>query len=265
VKTAAVLSSLITVGSLAFAAGQSRVAVSDAPPTPPLSQDHDQGTRTDNQDSTAMQASVNCATIGEPEWWFTVAHRLPDCVGEAFGDAGILTRGRTILDLNGDGVEERVVPMKRLFDYSQCCPIPCAPWTVSDDWNNTDNSQQLCGDNGYGDSGQPFLFLQELNWTGDTAATTLRPIALRATITYQSNVWVLGMRLIDFIDVDRDGDLDLIVRVLETDAQWSPPKTSWWWMENTFGGGSGFAGADINRDGVVNGKDLAYVISAWTQ
>ena len=53
--------------------------------------------------------------------------------------------------------------------------------------------------------------------------------------------------------MDADGDLDLIGSFYDQG----------FWIENTVKANPPLA-ADINRDGVVDGKDLASVLAAWT-
>jgi hypothetical protein len=61
-------------------------------------------------------------------------------------------------------------------------------------------------------------------------------------------------------DLDDDGDLDLVVQIRVDD--WKA--IHWYWLENTgYEASNGFAG-DVNRDGAVDGKDLAIVLAGWT-
>jgi hypothetical protein len=64
----------------------------------------------------------------------------------------------------------------------------------------------------------------------------------------------------DLHDMDGDGDLDLIVEVWSYDGKSQGPVV---WIENTVKANPPLA-ADINRDGVVDGLDLASVLAAWT-
>lgn len=62
-------------------------------------------------------------------------------------------------------------------------------------------------------------------------------------------------------DLDGDGDLDYVVQLFIDDFA----DESWVWLENTgFEADPPPLAADINQDGVVDGKDLASVLAAWT-
>ena len=61
-------------------------------------------------------------------------------------------------------------------------------------------------------------------------------------------------------DFDGDGDLDYCVQLSVNN--WS--QTPWIWIENTGFEADPPLAADINQDGVVDGKDLAAVLAGWT-
>jgi len=64
------------------------------------------------------------------------------------------------------------------------------------------------------------------------------------------------LNLHSLLDVDGDGDLDIVLSLVGGQGKVV-------WLENTSVADTNVA-ADINGDGVVDGKDLAFVLAAWT-
>jgi hypothetical protein len=163
--------------------------------------------------------------------WLTTVRPLPDCW--SFGGFHYADDQ----DINRDGEVDFVNPVwgVQLMKDGQALPAQCL---------------------GY---------LYTTSWDGSAVEVSYQCIAS----TDQLVQYVAGrfpgqsvaMNEIGWRDLDGDGDLDLIVE-LRVNEQWET--SAWVWLENTgYEASSGLAG-DINRDGAIDGLDLAIVLAGWT-
>jgi hypothetical protein len=270
-KAPAVIASVTIACSFGFAAGQGRTAMPSqdmaTPPVPPK----DSMTRggSGSQGGVAMQVggADDCVVIGEPIWMFGDAHPIPSCLAASWGDAGIIARGRMMVDLNGDGEQDRVVAKHSQQVWTGTELVCLTSYLDSGDfrWCQSDSQRNV-------------LWLETLTWTGNTVTVVRQAICrddtfnmARVRLQDYNPGWdysnLQEWKAIDFRDVDDDGDADLIVKLgggrMQYGTHVQEPFTEYLWLENTASFNTS-GGADVNRDGVVNGQDLAYVLSAWT-
>jgi hypothetical protein len=244
-KTAAVVSSLITVGSLAFAAGQSRVAVSDAPALPPVAiAEHDVGGT--EEGGIAAVAGDACYTLGEPLNWFTKVHLFtsePSCQSSVWGGWGTdFNWARWSGDANADGLRDDLVWMKRTSKgYVHNTPV-----------------YQVCTSTFQGDG--PVWCKAEYSANGGDVSVILRAVLSEDLLLpllqeFEPPLTSTCFFPLDMTDMDGDGDLDMVIRITANGRLA--------WAENTSVANPPLA-ADINNDGVVDGRDLATVLASWT-
>ncbi len=177
------------------------------------------------------------------------------------------------MDINGDGVSERlVVPSatKAPLNPQNCLNFAC-----------TNFSMEVSG-------GDPLEWDSDLGFVTsndgtDCLALTEPPGLILNQVRSVDAGWSLVEQAISFeyesvipdttkdwlifttvFDVDTDGRPDLLCILLDvtTADYWTPPTSSAVWFRNITGPEP--LNADINRDGAVDGIDLAYVLNAWT-
>ena len=273
-KTPAIIVAFTIVGSLAFAAGQARVVPPqspDQPSLPPMSGGKQGGSGGEGGVAMQMGQEDDCVTIGSPLNVFTNIHPFPSCVAQSWGDAGIIARGRTLVDLDGDGDEERL-----FVRFRSWTPTPGGAYECREFYEDSFGNLNGCP----GMESWTILWMETMTWTGTSVAVVHQPL-----LDYWDGLWrcmyrlnqlIPGYqhyldewRLVDLRDIDQDGDLDLVVgligeRYLLPDGGGLEPFSEFLWLENT-ASFNNTVGADVNRDGVVDGKDLAFVLSGWTQ
>jgi hypothetical protein len=234
-NTAAIVSTFTVLGSLAYAAGQGAALGPQPVGAVTRSPVHEDGAVSQRHQGTTMAALAGgdgSCTIGEPLNWFTTPRPLPACFtirSMHYKDAE---------DINRDGEAE-------FIDYVGGVVLSVA---------------------GVAQPGGCVAYITQTNWDGEEVVLTRHCVASSESVaTYAAErfpdqtvttYFDSGLR-----DIDKDGDLDL---VLMLDMQAPPHYPYYVWLENTGYEASNGVAADINRDGVVDGKDLASVLAAWT-
>ncbi len=251
------------VGSLAYAAHQGRPVSAQPDGAAVHSSNHEGlvlGQRPKGHAMAALGGGGEC-TIGEPLNWFTNVHVLPECAVHVWRysrfDSGVLSD-----DVDGNGRKDTLAIMRYVNDqdgilgYRVAEDLALTPSSGNADW-------ACC-------IGTHALFLVSTHFEGSTTSVSLVPVmegsVLQAAMCQVADCSSLENNSIfpvDLTDMDGDGDLDLVVRL----GWWDPTNDNWQyrvvWIENTVKANPPLA-ADINRDGVVDGKDLAAVLAAWT-
>ena len=255
-KSPAIIVAFTIVGSLAFAAGQARVMppqVPDQPSLPPMIGSKQGGSG--GEGGVAMQVGdeAECVVLaGEPLNWFTEVHFVNyannNCYSWTFQLGGVFGANGAAGDVDRDGVPDRLALMANGN-------------LVAPGWIGNFNLQT-------------FLSGSLVKWTshvvdGDlrfTAHPVVSPAVLQlmrdriclftcGNIECSCDLNWASVDIKGLLDVDGDGDLDLVI---------STHFGMIMWLENTAASEPPLA-ADINKDGVVDGKDLASVLAAWTQ
>jgi hypothetical protein len=264
-NTAAIGTTFTILGSLAYAAGQGAALRPQPIGAVSCSSVHEDSAVSQRHQGTTMAALAGgdgSCTIGEPLNWFTQVHVLPECVG-AYLQHLYLGPGTSAFDVDGDGTRDQIVLLREVPDGAGAGGMV---------YQNTLLVSAKA--NGYCCIGQHLLFKTDFAVTGNSVSMVVVPLLDSALVINAvceladapncDDLFLDGnvqIAFADLRDMDSDGDLDALLRV-----EWS---MAWGfglrmiWIENTVKAGSPLA-ADINRDGVVDGKDLASVLAAWT-
>jgi hypothetical protein len=245
-KTPAVIASLTVAGSLAFAAGQSRVTQPPFAPAPPTLPTMGGG------ETVAMMSSTQC-NGGAPLNWFTEVHLLPTCANLVWSGTYI---NSARANMNNDGAIE-VISLLRNGGESALSYAPTTHLASGNPWN-----PGCC-------LGTYVLFATSITPDPVTPTITIHPVmrgqllldALCALGVCNPSVFEFYWRALH--DIDGDGDLDAVFSISGTEMYSSHSVNQYIWVENTAPSNPPLA-ADINEDGYVDAKDLAMVLSAWT-
>jgi hypothetical protein len=277
-NTAAIVTTFTILGSLAYAAGHESAIRPQPAGVIERSRFHEGGAdrrrlegTTIRHQGTAMAALAGgdgSCTIGEPLNWFTQVHPLPECADLVWGGfytaASSLVSSRSLsVDIDGDGRDDHVVLAGDYTDTRSGSTYLVRSYALQYGASASGDYLPSVGSNA--------LFrVTAASSFGDTALT-LSPImsgsvlldALCAvTKPCDGTVAAVYFTPTDFKDMDDDGDLDLILSLEVANSDWTLTYYRVW-IENTVKANPALA-ADINRDGVVDGKDLATVLASWT-
>lgn len=255
-KAPAIIASVTIACSLGFAAGQGRLpAPPQAPMHPSLTQMSGGKQIGSHESGVAMQVGGDGeCTIGEPLNWFTNVHVLPECVGGVF--ISPLLDGLYVSDVDGDGRQDQIIlfttgageGLKTYYQWSNYSyePFPeeVGLYRMSRGFANGESTTSY----------QSVMSGSVLNAAVCAIAPCNSPQLYVSATPHELSDW------------DGDGDLDLVLTIY-----WSivvpdgPFETGIGvvLVENTAKSHPRLA-ADINQDGVVDGKDLASVLSAWS-
>ena len=245
-KTAAIFSSLTVVGSIAYAAGSQGVAGKQPPLMPSGSQAHSM----QEEIPQARMQMTGCQT--DPAVWFnSTPKRLRLCVGSnTIGN----TVGRIPLnsaDVNADGILEYFDTLngEDIQIRSFGTPPTTKPLLLRSVTVDTD-TETVVYRNSVIDVGAS---------TGESIYQSLSAIGWNhATDIFLSPS---GWR-----DVDHDGDLDLMCSAYWYSSQLIGTWSTDFWFENIgYNNPAAPPAADLNRDGRVDGADLALLLYAWGQ
>ena len=247
-KAPAIIASVTIACSLGFAAGQGRPVMPQqdmaTPPIPPKDSMTPDGSGSDG--GVAADGGASQCVIGEPLNWFTIAHVFtPEsgCARAAWSGATLFTSGRWSGDANADEIRDDLI------------------WVHPVTYNQNSNfGSGYCIDQFPSSFDGAVLCKAEYSANKGDVSLTLRPLlnlALLRNAAAQLDPPATPACFLpmDITDMDGDGDLDLVFRI----SAWTPLI----WIENTSVANPPLA-ADVNRDGVVDGKDLASVLAAWT-
>jgi hypothetical protein len=221
--------------------------------------------------------------IGEPLNWFTTVHVLPPCAGGTFYNTWSEFGAQ---DVDGDGRNDHLVLIHRVSPPQPDTDCTCSQCFCLEFGGNiyNFNTYAIVGGliNGTGNT-VPFPFSSEvgvyrysLSRSGSATTVTYECVlsgtvlnaAVCAVAPCNTPNFNCSISPKQFHDWDGDGDLDLVAELYwyVYDSQ-TASKTSYGLVmivvENTVKSDPPLA-ADINGDGIVDGKDLASVLSAWT-
>jgi hypothetical protein len=272
-NTAAIVTTFTVLGSLAYAAGQGaalRPQPVGAVTRSPMHEDGAVSQRHQGITMAALAGGDGSCTIGEPLNWFTQVHPMHDCGeliwgGFSMTNTSDVVSGTEAVDADGDGLNDRLVLLgDGLIGGSTVLSRSWALTYGETATGSADMSQPPL-------LGEHALFKVVHSLTGGGVTTTLHPVLSRSVVLQalcavttpcDGSIHYAQFTPSDFTDMDGDGDLDLIMTITTR-----TPKYEYFtylvWIENTVKVNPPLA-ADINRDGVVDGKDLASVLSAWT-
>jgi hypothetical protein len=263
-NTAAIGTTFTILGSLAYAAGQGaapRPQPAGAVTRSPVHEDVAVSQRHQGTTMAALAGGGESCTIGEPLNWFTQVHPMPECAIHVWRYSR-LNSGTIYEDVDGDGSKDTLSMMRYTIDQDGISGYQAAEsLAISSGSNNADWACCI---------GSHVLFQVRTHVGEGGTSLTLNPVMAGARLEEAlcqlidcTKVVNHNIFPVDLIDMDGDGDLDLVVQL-----SWENPANYDWqyrvvWIENTAKVNPPLA-ADINRDGVVDGKDLASVLSAWT-
>lgn len=200
-------------------------------------------------------AYVACVELGQVDGDSNL-----DIVTAAFGDGNVLTPGYGVLIMFGDanGTYRNTVFIGPTPNNPNP-QLPCAYAVAVGDMNNDGlNDIVVTHFNGNCTPGNSDADLTVILNTGS------RTFAVAQTLTFppinnHPNPTATSPKLFDLVDLDNDGDLDVVTTRLY-DLAGNPPQ------------GNGFIAifenltnpnADFNGDGVVDGADLAQLLANW--
>lgn len=238
-KTPAIIASLTVAGSIAFAAGQ-QSGSKQSPLMPSGAQTHSMQEEMPQARSVSVRGGPSGNCEPESDTWFSPIPRpiAYDC--RLFG-----RKGFACADVNGDGVDEYMVPEYEpnvgVVSEGQVRPT-LQYWILESRIINVD--------------GNPFHTQFSVFPASSLPGESLK---LEFPNLRNANVQDLGWR-----DCDGDGDLDLVVNINLTLYGVSDNEIRPYWFENI-----GYerqvppVAADLNGDGQVNGADLGLLLVAW--
>jgi hypothetical protein len=250
-KTAAAITALAVVGSIAYAAGQG--APRSESQRRDLVSPETQEVRKDQSDSEPLGLlTASDCSFGDRLDWFSNVHYIPNCNGALW--KGPL-RQRPPVDLDGDGTTDLVVQMRQLYESNV---YEITDWMTN--WFDSSGGGNCC-------IAQDILFLCEISVVGEITTVSYRPVLGAGAIGAAHSLLPAGWveRDVSFVathDVDRDGDPDLIMRLGCVEIPAWVPREAFFWVENTASHNPPLA-ADLNRDGSVDGVDLGLLLAAW--
>ena len=260
-KTLAIIATATIAGSIAFAAGQTSISKRSLSTLP----QSNHGLASTVVAESSLPITEGCA-VGERLDWFIRAHRLPQCFAEQWGTASLLEWGQ-YEDIDGDGKDDHLIAMhyrdigtgcvavhSSHFEWGEgyTCPVPPFQWYEI-----------------------PVLWKPVFGVAGEVTVLTLRPVLffndVRSLVSLKvapGNSDVFAFKMLGYFDVDRDGDLDLLIHasgvIISQDGGEHPQFSDDFWLENNAISAAPPA-ADLNRDGRVDGADLALLLYAWGQ
>jgi hypothetical protein len=270
-RTAAIVTTFTILGSFAYAAGQGaalRPQPAGAVTRSPVHEDGAVSQRYQGTTMAALAGSGGSCTVGEPLNWFTQVHPMPECADLVWGgvyvsaSSVVTSRGVTV-DVDGDGRDDHMVLAGDLVDPPSGATRLARSYAL--------RYGAYLGVGKFPTVGAHALFRVTVESTGGDAVITLHPV-MSGSVLHEALCAVAKpcdatdreviFSPIDFKDLDGDGDLDLILEI-EVRTPTYEYFTYRVWIENTVKANPPLAG-DINRDGAIDGKDLAIVLSGWT-
>lgn len=269
-------SALLVTGSvfcsLVYAANQERHSMAEPEGAIPRASASERTLPRQRPKSHAIAAlgDGGACTIGEPLDWFTTVHVLPECADLIWGGEYMSVVSASIsrteaIDVDGDGRDDHLVLAGHATDQSGTSYF-ARSYVLEYGLNAAGFYTPVL------DIDTPPLYRARYSAHEGGLQLTLDPVmsasvlldALCAvTKPCDAALPLVYFNMTDFKDMDGDGDLDLILTldVYDKGSYFTQHRV---WIENTVKANPALA-ADINKDGVVDGKDLAAVLSAWSQ